>query len=599
MRLRKGIRNMKRLLCILGAALCIGLLPHLCKTYGDTFASGIQAEAGFHMIAMPVGADQTLTPSDLSSGQKQTWRSSAPDVATVSSDGRVHAQSAGTAVVYVTSAIDSSQFDSWVIHVTSDAGSLAISARTAGLTIGQSMQLTAQPSGAASGSEIRWCSTDAAVARVSSNGVVTAVANGSAVIYAETADGRYTASCMVYVIQKTVNMTKSTASLPEGKTLYNKSSDVSSGKIIWTTNNADAAVVRRGYIEAVGQGQAIVTAIKSDGTGAQCTVNVTAPDPVVSAYMDPNNPIAGEASTLVAVASPQVDALRVRVLDSAGTQIYQDFSAANATYTEKTVSGRTVRIWRIPITLPDTGKFIIRCTSESEAAAGFSRYYGFYTIVSPAGEDTSESGVCRSWYASSELLRFLTQYEGLCQTVVYDVVNVPTIGYGQALFFGSEFYNYQTTDEAWGNMCKLVNQTFVPPLNTFISKNNLLLNQAQFDALISYSYNMGYNCWQYYGFHLKRLLIQNPDVTQIDRTELKYAFGKQSWTGGYFYEGLYRRRMDEWEMFLTGDYNVHPYNGGAGMTGDFAVPVKADREDPEKYKSDWRYLGAGNWTSTG
>ena len=182
---------------------------------------------------------------------------------------------------------------------------------------------------------------------------------------------------------------------------------------------------------------------------------------------------------------------------------------------------------------------------------------------------------------------------------MYDVVNVPTIGYGQALFFGSEFYNYQTTDEAWGNMCKLVNQTFVPPLNTFISKNNLLLNQAQFDALISYSYNMGYNCWQYYGFHLKRLLIQNPDVTQIDRTELKYAFGKQSWTGGYFYEGLYRRRMDEWEMFLTGDYNVHPYNGGAGMTGDFAVPVKADREDPEKYKSDWRYLGAGNWTSTG
>ena len=62
---------------------------------------------------------------------------------------------------------------------------------------------------------------------------------------------------------------------------------------------------------------------------------------------------------------------------------------------------------------------------------------------------------------------------------------------------------------------------------------------------------------------------------------------------------LYRRRMDEWEMFLTGDYNVHPYNGGAGMTGDFAVPVKADREDPEKYKSDWRYLGAGNWMSTG
>lgn len=584
---------MKRVICLLGLLLCLSLLPQLHSTYGDTIANGIGSEAGFHTVSLTVNAEQTLTPSDLTSSESLTWRSSAPSVVKVDSSGKIQALATGTAVVYATSLSDSSLFDSWMVTVTEQTGQLSLNYRTAGLTVGQTMTLAVTATGSAADAAVSWSSTDSAVVRVSDNGMLTALAQGSAVIFAQTADGRYTASCMVYVIDKTVTMNVSTGNLPEGKTLYNKSSALNSGKIIWTTTNSDVAVVRRGFIEAVGQGQAIITAIREDGTGAQCIVNATAPEPVYSAYMDPNNPSAGTEGTLVIVASPQVDTVRVKIFDSSGSTVIQDFTASTG-YTEKTISDRTVRIWRVPVTFADEGTYIVRCSSES-----FAKTYEFKTLVSPAEADSGETdsddansdgtatGVCRSWYTSTELLTFLTKYEGLCQTVVYDVVNVPTIGYGQALFYGSTFYNYQTTDEAWGNMCKLVNQTFVPQLNKFVTQYGLLLNQAQFDALTSYSYNMGAYCWSTYSFKLRTLLIENPDVTQIDRTELKYAFGKQSWTGGRFYTGLYRRRMDEWEMFLTGDYEQHPYSD---MTGDFAIPSAEDQRDPDKYGSDWKKL---------
>ena len=48
--------------------------------------------------------------------------------------------------------------------------------------------------------------------------------------------------------------------------------------------------------------------------------------------------------------------------------------------------------------------------------------------------------------------------------------------------------------------------------------------------------------------------------------------------------------MDEWEMFTKGDYNIHPSND---MTGDFAIPSKEEREDPDTYyRYDWEWHGA-------
>ena len=182
----------------------------------------------------------------------------------------------------------------------------------------------------------------------------------------------------------------------------------------------------------------------------------------------------------------------------------------------------------------------------------------------------------------------MATYEGLCSTVQYDVVNYPTIGNGIVLSTGDTFYNNQTAEEAYGSMSAYVHRLFSVQLNAFVKKNGLILTQNQYDAMISFAYNMGAYCWSAVHFTLRELLEETPDASAIDTMQLKYAFGQLSTTGGYFYTGLWRRRIDEWEMFTKGDYNVHPVVTSA-TTGDFALPTAEERADPEKYKPYWQY----------
>ena len=107
---------MKRLLCLLALLICLAIAPQMQKAYAATMEDSIGAEAGFHQLHMTVGEQVKLTPSPLTT--KHTWYTSAPAVATVSTDGTVTAKAAGTAVIYVTSTADASLFDSWIITVT-------------------------------------------------------------------------------------------------------------------------------------------------------------------------------------------------------------------------------------------------------------------------------------------------------------------------------------------------------------------------------------------------------------------------------------------------------------------------------------------------
>ena len=557
---------------LLGAAL---LAPRAAAVYADTIAHGVAAESGFRTVA--VAAGQTAQLSAPAGYSSLTWRSSAPSVASVDQHGRVTALCAGTAVITAEGAADSGIFENWMVQVGGSSGSLSLDAHTCGLTVGQSQLLAASYTGA-SGGRVTWSTTDASVASVDETGRITAVAPGSAVIYATASDGA-TASCMVYVIEPTRKMSKASAELPAGQTLYNLSYELDVGKVLWTSSNPTAATACRGFIEAAAEGTTTVTAIMPDGTGAQCSITVTRPEPVFSAYLDPNNPQAGVENTLVVVGSPAYSALRIQLKNSDG-RVVQTLTPTGG-YTDREINGRVVRIWNTKLTIADAGSYTVVCGAENS-----NRAFSFQTLVT-AASDEAETGRVQSWGTSTELLHFLTQYEGLCQQVIYDVVGYPTIGYGRALFYGDTFYNNQSIDEAWGNMCEMVGRIFVPAVNRFVTNNGLKLNQPQFDALVSYSYNNGAYCWFNYSFKLKNLLIAHPDVNEIDRQELKYAFGKQSWSGGVFWPGLFRRRIDEWEMFTTGDYAQHPYGD---YTGEFEWPSDADQRDPNKYGSDWKYL---------
>ena len=154
-------------------------------------------------------------------------------------------------------------------------------------TKGQTLQLTATvtPDNATNKS-VTWTSSNTAVATVSSTGLVTAVANGTATITATTADGsNKTATCTVTVnipVPVTgITLNKTTATLTsKGPTLQLSAtvtpSNATNKSVTWTSSNTAVATVSNiGLVTAVGAGTATITAAATDGSGITATCKVT------------------------------------------------------------------------------------------------------------------------------------------------------------------------------------------------------------------------------------------------------------------------------------------------------------------------------------
>ena len=159
-------------------------------------------------LTLNVGETAQLTATVLpetATNRNVTWSSNAPGVATVNSSGKVTAVSAGTATITVTTA-DGGKTATCEVTVT------AATVPVTGVTLSQNqaslyynrtpntltLTATVAPDNATN-QAVTWASSNPSVAKVE-NGVVTALACGTAVITATAADGSgASASCTVTV----------------------------------------------------------------------------------------------------------------------------------------------------------------------------------------------------------------------------------------------------------------------------------------------------------------------------------------------------------------------------------------------------------------
>jgi uncharacterized protein YjdB len=125
------------------------------------------------------------------SGRTITWTSSNGGVASVNGSGLVTGVSAGTATITATSGGKSGSAAVTVVAV--PVATVSVSPATASVAVGSSVPLSATPRDSAgkalNGRVVSWATSDVAVATVSSSGVVTGVAVGSATITA-TSEGK-------------------------------------------------------------------------------------------------------------------------------------------------------------------------------------------------------------------------------------------------------------------------------------------------------------------------------------------------------------------------------------------------------------------------
>lgn len=222
----------------------------------------------------------TINPAN-ASNKLVSWSSSNLSVATVDSDGMVTGIGNGTAVITVTTA-DGSKTATCSVTVTTPVSSVSLDRTSSNLKIGESITLkaTINPDDA-SEKNVTWSSSDPRVASVDENGIVTANANGTAIIRVTTKDGAKTATCSVVVITpvSSVSLNKTTLNLPlkytETLVATINPESATNKNVTWSSSDNSIATVRGGVVTAVGLGTAIITVTTVDGgKTATCTVVV-------------------------------------------------------------------------------------------------------------------------------------------------------------------------------------------------------------------------------------------------------------------------------------------------------------------------------------
>ena len=278
------------------------------------------------------------------------------------------------------------------------------------------------------------------------------------------------------------NNVSNSVTIPAGKTYYAASS---SG--YWYSSNNSVATASNGYITAVAPGTCTITG----SNGITYSITVTEGEAVRTAYASPNIAAVGESVEMVAVTDTTRDSVQFRIRQSDGTTK----TVNSYDYTTEYCNGTTTRVWKASTTFSSAGTHQIEVYSTKNGVMSSTGYTTDAYTVWSTGANESSSETRR---ISDEMINLIASWEGYSSTVYPDNLagGIPTIGYGQTFGTGVQFYNNMSKTEAWSLLVKSINAgSYTSEVNRFLQNNGIKATQSQFDALVSFSYNIGSGYW--------------------------------------------------------------------------------------------------------
>ena len=145
--------------------------------------------------------------------------------------------------------------------------------------------------------------------------------------------------------------------------------------------------------------------------------------------------------------------------------------------------------------------------------------------------------------ASQNCINLIKLFEGYKPKAYLCPAGVPTIGYGSTMYqTGLKIKLNDTINEQQANellMWELKNKAY--------ALHGLKINQNQFDALLSFCFNLGIGAFA--KSTLKKKIVANPNDTTIKQEFMKWNKAR---VGGKLMElkGLTRRRIAEAELYF-------------------------------------------------
>jgi uncharacterized protein YjdB len=245
-------------------------------------------------------------------GRVVGWSSANSAIATVSSSGLVRAVAGGS--VSITAASEGQSAASAITVSPPPVATVSVSPASPSIQVGATVQLSAVTRDAnnnvLTGRVVTWSSSNTAVGTVSTSGLVTGVAAGSATITAtsegKTATSSLTVTTPAPVPVATVSVSPATATLQIGgtqqlsATTRDANNNVLTGRVVtWSSaNTAIATVSASGLVTAVAAGSATITATSETKTGSALVTVAAAPAPVATVTVSPAAPSVQAGSTV-------------------------------------------------------------------------------------------------------------------------------------------------------------------------------------------------------------------------------------------------------------------------------------------------------------
>lgn len=221
---------------------------------------------------LDVGYNLQLNATTVPAGCPVTWGSSNTNIASVNQNGLVSGLAIGMCYIVATSGRFTARS---TIQTLPAVTSITISHRTLNVDVGTSQQLTAtiSPDNAAQTHKIQWTSSNASVAAVNENGVVTGVALGEAVITAT--GGNKSITCQVYTVP-VVTLNKTVATMPSGGAELQLTAVVNpAGQTVsWQSSDTSKATVSSdGKVTSHAAGSVTITAVVGH-TSKTCNITI-------------------------------------------------------------------------------------------------------------------------------------------------------------------------------------------------------------------------------------------------------------------------------------------------------------------------------------
>lgn len=142
----------------------------------------------------------------------------------------------------------------------------------------------------------------------------------------------------------------------------------------------------------------------------------------------------------------------------------------------------------------------------------------------------------KSMKATNNAIEIIKKNEGLKLTAYLDVVGVPTIGWGSTR--GVKMGMTITRQQAEELLRKDVQVA-----ENDVNSHNIALNQNQYDALVSFTFNLG-------GGNLRSsTLLKKIKANPCDPT-IRAEFDRWVYAGGKVMNGLVKRRKEEAELYF-------------------------------------------------